>query len=90
MLQAGVSKPVNQATPWSNSFVLVEEKGKLGNLKLRICLDPTNLNKAIECETYHFKSPEVIAHLLAEACVITVFDCRKGYWHHSLMKFLHS
>ena len=36
MLQVGVLKPVNQATPWSNSFVLVEGKDKLGNLKLRI------------------------------------------------------
>ena len=27
---------------------------------------------------YHFKIPEDIAHLLVEACVITVCDCRKG------------
>ena len=47
MLQAGVLKPVNQVTPWINSFVLVEGKDKLGNLKLIICLDLTNLNKAI-------------------------------------------
>ena len=81
MLQPGVLKPVNKATPWINSFVLVEGKDKLGNLKLRICLDPTNLKKAIVCEPYHFKTPEDIAHHLAEACVITVCDCRKGYWH---------
>ena len=62
----------------------VEEKDKLGNLKLRICLDPNNLNKAIVHEPYHFKTPEDIAHLLAEACVITVCDCRKGYWHQQL------
>ena len=84
MLQAGVLKPVNQATPWINSFVLVEGKDKFGNLKLRICLDPTNLHKAIVGEPYHFKTPEDIAHLLAEACVITVSDCRKGYWHQQL------
>ena len=47
MLQAGVLKPVHQATSWINIFVLVKGKDKLGNLKLRICLDPTNLNKAI-------------------------------------------
>ena len=39
MLQAGVLKPVHEATPWINSFVLVESKDKLGNLKLCICLD---------------------------------------------------
>ena len=79
MLQASVLKPVRQATPWIKSFVVVEGKDKLGKLKLRICLDPTNLNKALVCEPYHFKSPEYIAHLLAEACIITVCDCRKGF-----------
>ena len=47
MLQAGVLKPVHEATPWINSFVLVESKDRLGKLKLHICLDLTNLNKAI-------------------------------------------
>ena len=35
MLQAGVLKPGHQATPWINSFVLVEGKKKLGKLKFR-------------------------------------------------------
>ena len=47
MLQEGVLKPVTEATPWINSFVLVKSKDKSGNLKLHICLGPTNLNKAI-------------------------------------------
>ena len=84
MLQTGVMKPVHQATPWINSFFLVEEKDKLGNLKLRICLEPSNLNKAIGHEQYHFKTPEDIAHLFAETFIITVCDCRKGYWHQQL------
>ena len=84
MLQAGVLKPVHQATPWINSFVLVEGKDKLENLKLKICLDPTNLNKAIVCEPYHIKTPDNIAHLLAEAGIITVCDCVKGFWHQQL------
>ena len=48
MLQVWVIVLVNEATPWINSFVLGESKDKLGNLKLHICLDPTNLNKAIQ------------------------------------------
>ena len=47
MLKARVLKPIHEATPWINSFVLVEGKDKLGNLKLRICFDPTNLNEVI-------------------------------------------
>ena len=77
-------KPVKQATPWINSFVLVEGKDKQGNLKLRICLDTTNLNKAIVQEPYHFQTLEDAAHMLAEACVISICDCRKGYWHQQL------
>ena len=61
-----------------------ESKDKTGNLKLCICLDLTNLNKAIVCEPYHFKMPEDIAHLIAEACIMTVCDCHKGYWHQEL------
>ena len=37
MLQVRVLKPVQEATPWTNSFVLVECRNKSGNLKLRIC-----------------------------------------------------
>ena len=81
MLQAGILKPVHQATHWINNFVLVEGKDKLGKLKLRICLDHTNLSKVIVWEVYHFKTQEVIAHLLADARVITVSDCIKGFWH---------
>ena len=84
MLQAGVLVPVHEATPWFNSFAVVESREKLGNLKPCICLDPTNLNKAIVREPYNFKMPEDIAHLLAEACVMTVCKCKKGYWHQKL------
>ena len=30
------------------------------------------------------KTQEDITHLLVEACVVTVCDCRKGYWHWQL------
>ena len=81
MLQAGILKPVHQATPWINSFVLMEGKDKLGKLKSRICLDPTNLHEAMVHEPYHFKTPEDIANLLADTCFITVSDCSKGFWY---------
>ena len=84
MLKAGVLKPVQEATPWINSFVLVKGNDQHGQPKLRICLDPLNLNKAIVREPYHFKTPEDIVHLLADATVLTVLDCKKGYWHQQL------
>ena len=84
MLQAGITKPVKEATLWINSFVLVEGKDKLGNPKLHICLDLMNLNKVIVCEPYHFKTLEDITHLITNSCVMTVCDCKKGFWHQEL------
>ena len=52
MLDAGILKPVEKATPWINSFVLVESKNPDGSIKLRICLNLTNLNKAVIHEPY--------------------------------------
>ena len=79
--ESRVLKPVYKVTPQINSFVLVEGKDKLGNLKLRICLDLTNVNKVIVRELYNFKTPEDIAHLFEYACIMSVCDCKKGYWH---------
>ena len=75
---------MHEEAPWTNSFVLVESKDKLGTLKLCICLDLTNLNKTITRETYHFRTPEDTSHLLADACIMTVCNCKKGYWHQQL------
>ena len=49
MLDAGVITEVHEATPWINSFVIVETE-KDRKKKLRICLDPKPLNKAVMCE----------------------------------------
>ena len=85
MLIARVVKPVHEATPWINSFILVESTDKsTGKPKLQICLDPTNLNKVIICEPYCFQTPEDIAQKLAGATVITGLDCSKGYWDQPL------
>ena len=84
MLAASVIRPVTEATLWINSFVLIEGKDKSGNPKLCICLDSTNLNKAVIHEPYHFKTPEDIAHLIAHSCIMMVCNCKKGYWHHEL------
>ena len=46
MLDAGVITEVHEATPWINSFVIVETV-KDGKKKLRICLDPKPLNKCV-------------------------------------------
>ena len=63
---------------------LLKAKTNQETLSCTICLDPTNLNKAVICKPYHFKMPDDIAHLIVDACIITVCDCCKGYWHQEL------
>ena len=84
MSQAGMLKPVHKAVPGINSFVLVESKDRLGNLKLCICLYPTNINKVIIREPFHFTTSEDIVHLLVDTCIMTVCDCKSGYWYQNL------
>ena len=84
MLHARILVPVTETMLWINSFVLVESKDNQGQLKLRICLDPTNLNKAVTRKPYHFCTPEDISHMLADPCTLTVCNCKKGYWHQRL------
>ena len=86
MLHAGYIKPVHEATPWINSYVIVDGIDKQGNLKLRICLDPTNLNAGVIREPWFSKTPDDIAHLLADAVILTTTDCTKGFWHQPLDK----
>ena len=31
--------------------------------------------------------PDDIAHLIADACIMAVCDCHKGYWHQELDEF---
>ena len=35
-------------------------------------------------EPYHFETPEDIAHLIANSCIMTVCGCKKSYWHQEL------
>ena len=77
MVELGVIVPVKEPTEWVNSMV-VEHKP---NGKLRICLDPTNLNKAIRRE--HYPSPHLddLTHRLKGADTFTKLDAKDGYWN---------
>ena len=49
--------------------------------KLRICLDPQDLNRAILREHYPLPTIEEVATRLHGAKVFTVLDVRHGFWH---------
>ena len=82
--QCGSSEASTWDHPMDQQFCACWGEGQAWNLKLRICLEPTNLNKLIVSELNHFKTLEDIAHLLADACIMSVCDCKKDYWHQEL------
>ena len=66
--------PVTQPTPWISSLVV----------HLRLCLDPQDLNKAIQREHYPLPTIEEIATRLDGAKLFTTLDARNGFWHIAL------
>ena len=86
LVSQGILKEVKEHTDWVNSYVIVEKD--TGNAhapnhtvkrKLRICLDPRDLNEALEREPYHTRSVDEITAKLQGMTVFTIVDFRKGY-----------
>ena len=77
MEEDGIIKQVSEPTDWVSSIVVVPKQ----NEKIRICLDPRDLNKAIRRENYQLPTIEDIASRLAGARVFTILDVKKGFWH---------
>ncbi|XP_060073561.1 uncharacterized protein K02A2.6-like [Ylistrum balloti] len=77
MEKNGVVRKVDEPTDWVSSIVLVE-KPKSG--KLRVCLDPRNLNKAIKREHFELPTIEDITTRMSGAKIFTKLDANSGYW----------
>ena len=67
---------VQEATDWVNSMVTVVKP----NGKLRICIDPRDLNKAIKREYYPMRTIEEIASRMPNAKLFSVLDASSGFW----------
>ena len=83
----GILEPVKEVTEWVNSFVIVEKKADpqaepelVPKKKLRICLDPRDLNEALEREPYYTRSIEEILGKFHGMKKFTIADFNKGYW----------
>lgn len=77
MEDQGIITKVTDLTDRVNALCIVE-KPKTG--KLRVCLDPRDLNKAIKHPYYPLPTLEDITPKLARACYFSVMDARSGYW----------
>jgi len=80
MVELGVLVPVSEPTDWVNSILLSETSNDKGEVtKIRVCLDPRDLNKAIKPEHYHTKTINEVVTQLSGAKCFSVVDAKKGY-----------
>ena len=87
LVKLGILEEVKEHTDLENSYVIVEKD--TGNhhspnhtikKKLRIRLDPRDLNEALEMESYHTHSLDEITAKLQGMTAFTIVDFKKGYW----------
>ena len=70
-----IIEPIEKPTDWVNGLVIVEKP----NGKLRICLDPRPLNKAIKYEHLHLPTAEEIFFQIFGPCCFSKLDAFPGY-----------
>ena len=81
----GILEETKDVTEWVNSFVIMEKKtpdvsNSQSDRKLRICLDPRDLNEALEREPYYTQSIEEIMTRFHGMTRFTIAHFNKGYW----------
>ena len=87
----GILGETKDVTEWVNSFVIMEKKlpinsnnshspGHFMNKKLQICLDPRDLNEALEREPFYTCSIADIMGKFHGMIRFTIADFNKGYW----------
>ncbi|KAL3999170.1 nuclear receptor co-repressor 2 [Sarotherodon galilaeus] len=67
---------IEEPTQWVNPIVIVEK----ATGRLRVCLDPRDLNSAVMREHYQLPTVEEITSQLAKAKYFTVLDASSGFW----------
>ena len=89
LVKIDVLEKVTEPTEWVNSFVIVEKVIDSWNAhspnhvikkSIRLCIDPKDLNEALEREPYYSRTIDELISMFAGAKVFTIVDMDKGYW----------
>lgn len=75
MVDLGVIVQEENHTDWISNILIVKK-----NEKFRLCLDPTNLNKALKDSKYQLPIIEEILPMLSKAKVFSTVDAKHGFW----------
>ena len=70
MVKQGVITPISEPTEWMSSMVATHKKD---TDKIRVCIDPRDLNEAIMCP---MRTVEEVAAQMAGATVFSVLDAK--------------
>lgn len=71
----GVIAPVTEPTEWVSGLVAVEK----ANGKIRVCIDPQYLNRALKRGHYPLPVIEDVLPMLNKVKVFTKADCKEGF-----------
>ena len=74
--EQGIIQKVREPTEWVSSIVV----NKKSNGKIRLCLDPQPLNKALKRCHYPIPTIEEVLPDLHDVKVFSKVDCNNGYW----------
>lgn len=70
-----IIETISEPSPSVSPMVIIERGSKL-----RVCMDPTELNKNIRRRHYPLKTVEEISAKVNGAKFFTKLDCEKGFW----------
>lgn len=74
MTKQGIA-PITEPTPEVSPMIVIQR----GN-KLRICIDPSEINKNLKRRHYPLSTLEEISARISGSQWFTILDCRKGFW----------
>ena len=81
MENLGVIKKCTEPTAWVHSLVVAKKKNKL-----RVCMDPSDLNRAVMREHFPMQTVEDVISRMPNAKVFSVLDANHGFWQVKLAK----
>jgi hypothetical protein len=76
LIDSGILAKEDGPTDWVSNMVVVDKP----NGKIRICIDPQDLNKGIKRHHYPMNTIEEVVTRMPDAKVFSVFDANQGYY----------
>ena len=77
LVEKGIVASVDKPTDWVHNLVITEKRDG----RMRVCLDPKPLNKAIKRKWYEIPTPSYVQSRLSGMKIFTVIDMKDEYWH---------